>query len=687
MIKRLAGSISLLLLLAGLALTSSQPHIARASAHGGDSTRRGPVATSDSALALEKLVGDLNAILAMPEAGKGKVGVQIRSLASNRVLFSMNPDAPLTPASTTKVVTAFTALNELGTNYMVKTILAADAKPRDGIVRGNLYVKGFGDPFLSTTEIDELIDQIVQSGVKQIDGNIVGDGTFFDNKTERIQYSGDKDVVVPLPPIAALTIHNGTFTVIVSSSRIAGVPCNVQTYPHSAAFEIQNSSVTSSAPQRRQGRRGKKRAALETSSEQRFADRTVALDSAALDDDSAPRFGDEPAGTYATDEPLNGRKPTKAPAQPAGRGTVKKTVKKKGAAAQPARGTRGRTRSQPATTSRAKSSTTNRTKAAAAKAPVAKAPVAKAPVAKAPVAKAPVRTAPKLDVPVIAGTGPLRVALATAPDGRQIITVTGSLPPGRTSSYRFGMRNPPMVIAGMIMNRLRSHGITVNGGVTAGSAPAKYRILAEAGRPLIEIIHLVMKNSNNFLAEYVFKMIGGAAGGQQETAVKTQEKIQSRMNTCRVPFSRCVINDGSGLSRANLLTASALVGILEAAHADRRLFESFYSSMSVAGVDGTLRRRMKGTAAERNVHGKTGTLNNVSALAGYVTTRDGELICFSMLMNGGNQGAYRAVQDKVAARLAAFSYRDIPTIPVATPAKTPEKAPSKSGKGSSKSGR
>ena len=88
-----------------------------------------------------------------------------------------------------------------------------------------------------------------------------------------------------------------------------------------------------------------------------------------------------------------------------------------------------------------------------------------------------------------------------------------------------------------------------------------------------------------------------------------------------------------------------------------RVRSALYESMSVAGVDGTLRKRMKGTPAYNNVRGKTGTLRNVSALCGYVTTADGEPLAFAMLMNGYNIGAYKNVQNDVAIRLARFSFR------------------------------
>jgi PBP4 family serine-type D-alanyl-D-alanine carboxypeptidase len=629
MTRRLVAGLAILLALAGAAHTNILSNSARAYDVRPDSTRNGPLTSVDSLKSLEKLASDINAILNLPaEVKAGKVGVQVKSLATDKVLFSMNADKPLTPASNTKVVTAFTALSDLGPNYVVKTVASSEARPIAGVLKGNLYVKGYGDPFLSINEIDQITDQLVNAGIRQIEGSVVGDGTFFDNKTERTQYSGDADQVEALPPIQALTIERGVFTVVISSPRTPGSPCNVQTYPHSAGFEIINNATTASAPAR-SGRRGRKSSGL--------------LPSII---DQPQRFGDQwPAGASSG---IDQRRPAKKPApvkKPAA-----KTVAKKGTVA--------------------KKTTARVTAATAKKSAPKKAP---APVGKGTQAKA---TAP--ENPAATGSrGPLKVSLASTDDGRQIITVNGSLPANRTVSYRYQMKNPALIVAGMIYDRLRSHGITITGGVTSGQASPKSRVLAEAGRPLSEILHLVMKNSNNFLAEYVFKMIGAAAGGQQETAKKSVERIEQRMTLNHVPFGSCIINDGSGLSRANCLCASTLAGILEAAHDNRKVFEAFYEAMSIAGVDGTLRRRMKGTYAEGNVHGKTGTLNNVSALCGYVTTRDGELLCFSMLMNG--RGSYHGVQDKVAARLAAFSYTQAP--PPTSPASGTKEAASEGGSG------
>ena len=135
------------------------------------------------------------------------------------------------------------------------------------------------------------------------------------------------------------------------------------------------------------------------------------------------------------------------------------------------------------------------------------------------------------------------------------------------------------------------------------------------------------------------------------------------MEASSAPFESCVVNDGSGLSRRNLISPQALVATLVAAYNNRPLWKALYEALSVAGKDGTLRKRMKGTRAEGNVHGKTGTLKNVSALTGYVTSADGEMLAFAMITNGYNVGTYKSVENKVAERLADFSWNEGKAVP------------------------
>ena len=239
----------------------------------------------------------------------------------------------------------------------------------------------------------------------------------------------------------------------------------------------------------------------------------------------------------------------------------------------------------------------------------------------------------------------------------QTITVHGTLTAGHTVSYQYEMGNPALVTAGMVYDRLRLFGVKVTGQPRWGPTPETHHtVVAEHHRPLLEVLSTMLKHSDNRLAEYVFKMIGGSQKEGEGTARRSHTQITQRMAACNVDFGECRINDGSGLSRANLLSASALTGILEAAWRDKKVYRALYDAMSVAGVDGTLRHRMRGTRAQGNVHGKTGTLRNASALTGFVTTRDGEMFAFTVLCNGNRIGSYRTVQDRIATTLAEFSY-------------------------------
>lgn len=94
------------------------------------------------------------------------------------------------------------------------------------------------------------------------------------------------------------------------------------------------------------------------------------------------------------------------------------------------------------------------------------------------------------------------------------------------------------------------------------------------------------------------------------------------------PRNNFEIVEGSGLSRYNYVNSDLYVRLLKYMYDEDKTFDYFYSSLSIAGIDGTLRNRMIGTEAEKNIHAKTGTLNSVSSLCGYAVSRDNELLIF-----------------------------------------------------------
>ena len=141
---------------------------------------------------------------------------------------------------------------------------------------------------------------------------------------------------------------------------------------------------------------------------------------------------------------------------------------------------------------------------------------------------------------------------------------------------------------------------------------------------------------------------------QVEAAREVYEDVLSSWG---IPDTQHVIADGSGLSRYNFLTAHMLVRILRQMARDPRHAAAFETTLPIAGKDGTLERRMKGTRAENNVHAKTGTISNVRSLSGYVRTRDNELIGFSVIANNfkARSAAIDAVAELAIERLANFT--------------------------------
>jgi D-alanyl-D-alanine carboxypeptidase/D-alanyl-D-alanine-endopeptidase (penicillin-binding protein 4) len=134
--------------------------------------------------------------------------------------------------------------------------------------------------------------------------------------------------------------------------------------------------------------------------------------------------------------------------------------------------------------------------------------------------------------------------------------------------------------------------------------------------------------------------------------------VERALNDFGVPDDAFVLADGSGLSRYDHAAPEAIARVLAAMYA-RPDFRVFYDALPIAGVDGTLATRLRGTAAAGNARAKTGSLTGVRALSGYVETADGEHLLFVLLANNFTtaQRVVDAAQDQIVERLANFSRR------------------------------
>ena len=146
-------------------------------------------------------------------------------------------------------------------------------------------------------------------------------------------------------------------------------------------------------------------------------------------------------------------------------------------------------------------------------------------------------------------------------------------------------------------------------------------ILTYRSAPLSALAVTMMKNSQNLFAETLQQAAGGPPA------------VREQLAGWGIENGSVVVADGSGLSRYNLATAAAFVTILTHVYRDERLRGPFEASLPIAGRDGTLGNRMKGTAAEGNAHAKTGAFSNARGLSGYLRTADGEPIVFTILAN------------------------------------------------------
>jgi serine-type D-Ala-D-Ala carboxypeptidase/endopeptidase (penicillin-binding protein 4) len=213
--------------------------------------------------------------------------------------------------------------------------------------------------------------------------------------------------------------------------------------------------------------------------------------------------------------------------------------------------------------------------------------------------------------------------------------------------------NPPTAAAAMLTRLLEQHGIAVTGRPRAGRVPRGWLLrYTEFSPPLPVVLAAMNKPSDNYYAETITKVLGATYRGSGTTAAGTRVEGTFLVD-CGIAGSQFRLYDGSGLSHANKLTAGGVSRLLRvmASSAD---YTAYWRSLSVAGRDGTLSERMRGTAAQGNVHAKTGTLSGSSCLSGYVTTADGTHVIFSILMNrpGLSIGAAHAAQDQIAVMLA-----------------------------------
>jgi len=428
-----------------------------------------------------------------------KASVYILDANSGEAIYRKNITESMIPASNTKLFTTSAALYLMGLKHEFTTkILTDSSEVINGIIEGNLYIKGFGHSTFNDQDLDSLITLIINSGIKVIKGNLIADDSYFDKLYTRDDWIIDERANVKLPPVSALVINKNQFVISLHSTGKIGSKLRYSIKPECSFIKVEiDANVTK------------------------------------------------------------------------------------------------------------------------------------------------YRSRPKIN---------------SSFNGKNInVKVSGGLRKRKTqSSYVVNISNPPLYLALLLEERLRSRGIKIIGTSEVNKTPKTATDFASVGISLDTLISLINKNSNNYLAECLFKSLGAFFSGEEGNSFYATQAVLSAFEDEFIIDDATAVVDGSGISRFNTITTGSIGRLLYKIHSNELLYEDFYRSLSISGIDGTLKDRHVNNFLTGNFHGKTGTLNGVTALSGYLTGRNNRTYIVSIIMEYKKRGSnyYKEIEDKILLELS-----------------------------------
>jgi D-alanyl-D-alanine carboxypeptidase/D-alanyl-D-alanine-endopeptidase (penicillin-binding protein 4) len=390
----------------------------------------------------------------------------------------------LIPASNVKIMTSAAALSVLKPDYRFRTALLYDGSMEEGVVKGNVYLKGYGDPKLVPEELWRFVADLKNRGLRKIEGDLVADDSFFDEKRYGTGWGTANRHRAYHAKLGALSLNFNVVNVHVRPGEKVGDPPVVLTDPDTSFITVQNLAKTVGPTKRRQGIH------------------------------------------FQIDVQ---------------------------------HGSRG-----------------------------------------------------------------------------DIIRVSGGVPMNfAPRRYYRTVSNPPLYAATVFREYLTREGISVSGETRIGETPPEAPVLhVHQSAPLSQVVADLNKFSNNFVAEQILKTLGAERFGNPGSDAKGLEVVEEFLAGLGIQKGNFTLVDGSGLSPLNRLTPAQIVTVLRAMHRELRFRPEFVSSFATMGVDGSVKNRIGESDVLGSVRVKTGTLNQASCLSGYLETREGELVAFSLLMNG-----------------------------------------------------
>jgi len=464
---------------------------------------------------LPELQSKITEVLAKPELSSAMVGIKVVSLDTGKVLFEENATKLLRPASNMKIYTVAAALDRLSPDYRFSTSVYANTRPdASGVVHGDLIIYGRGDPTIAARfnngdyfkAIDDLAARIAAAGVKRVQGDIVGDESYFVGPKYGSGWNWEDLTWYYGAEITPLTANDNALDLFIKPGTAIGRPALVTTGPPDPLLTIVNKVTTSAKGSRR-----------DISIHRGLGENTITI-----------------AGSIALED----------------------------------RGYTGGIG--------------------------------------------------------ISHPGLLFVYMLRSSLAQKGVKITGA---SRTS----GATLQPTVITGVPISG-------TNGSSTA-SPTFQNEIATLQSPPFSVIAAQTLKPSQNLYTELILRTLGKVTPPPATTSNLTQtseelglEAVKAFLKTVGLRPEALVLDDGSGLSRNDMITAEASVQLLTFM-SKHRYATVFRDALPIGGIDGTLRNRFKGTAAENNVRAKTGSLSSAASLGGYLTTAGGEKLAFSIMVN------------------------------------------------------
>jgi serine-type D-Ala-D-Ala carboxypeptidase/endopeptidase (penicillin-binding protein 4) len=226
--------------------------------------------------------------------------------------------------------------------------------------------------------------------------------------------------------------------------------------------------------------------------------------------------------------------------------------------------------------------------------------------------------------------------------GTNTIVVSGILPSSQSFGHHILLEKSAEVAAAMLKEELQKQGITVQGeirsthrGDVSEDEQKSWSLLAEhQSPPLIRALEIINKKSQNLHAEMLLRTLGAELKGEGTNEAGLQV-VKEFLVDAGIDSEKIRLNDGCGLSRENLITPRFQTSLLQFL-SQRYYFDLFRNTLAISGTDGTLRNRLAASEVRGSIHAKTGTLNGVTTLAGYMTTKSGRNLVFSIFANRVN---------------------------------------------------